>query len=132
METKGMSKKQGINDYDGLTLSTMAGGALEEMFQDELKKVLENIGDLDTECGKREIDFKITFHPGKSRNNSEIFLSAKSKLQPSIPVSTSAYLGKEGATLMAWEHDPEQYTLPAGENAITAVGGGTKRIGGME
>ena len=125
-------QKQGINDYDGITLSTMAGGTLEELFQEEMKKVLANIQDLDTEGGKREINLKIVLHPNKSRNNAEIFMSASSKLAKQIPVSTSAYLGSEGAKLVAWEHDPEQYVLPAGDNAMTAIEGGKKTIGGME
>lgn len=124
-----MSTAQGINDYDGLTLATIGCGALEEKFQVELNRVLENIEDLNTEGGKRTITLKLTFKPNAKRTSADISLQATSSLAADIPIETNAYLGKEGAVPMAWEHNPEQLRLPMEKGSIAEVH--KKTIGGI-
>lgn len=124
---------RGIDDYDRITLSTLGNGALEEAFQVELDRVLRNIDDPNTADGKREINMKITINPNSRGSMADLTLQATSKLQPDLPVESAAYLGKQGAKPMAWEHNPEQMQLPVdGEHIQEADAETTHRIGGMK
>ena len=119
---------RGIEDYDKLTLETIGNGSLAEGFQIELDRVLRNIDDPNAADGKREIIMKVVFAPNAQGSAADITLSVVSKLQPDLPVETMAYLGKQGAKPMAWEHNPEQMKLPISEDVIqeapkTSIGG---------
>lgn len=121
----------GIEDFVGLTLSTIGGGGLEEIFQVELGRALRNIDDPNTADGKREIIIKIALIPNGKRSAADMLLSGASKLQPDLPIDSMVYLGKQGAKLKAWEHNPEQMRLPIGESDIQGVEMPTKTIGGI-
>lgn len=111
-----------------VSLSTLGEGALEEKFQIELQKVLDNIADPNTKEGAREIALKIVFAPNTQRSAVAITISASSKLQGDLAYESHALLGKEGAQLKIWEHNPEQLKLPVSEGAIRPAG---KVIGGL-
>ena len=121
---------QKINDYDSITLASIAGGALEEKFQVELEKVLENIDDPNAADGKREINLKISFKPNKKSSAMDIVIKTSCTLQPDIAVETMAFLGKKGARLKAFEHNPDQFKLPMQEGEIHEVP--RKTIGGIK
>lgn len=88
------------------TLSTIKDNGLEEVFQVELEKVLENIGDLNTKAVKeRTIDIKLKFKPTNDRDDIRISFEVKSKLAPYEEQTTSVYIGKEDGTLVAYEHE---------------------------
>lgn len=114
---------RGIEDYDSLTLSTLGNGALEEKFQVELDRVLRNMEDPNTVDGKCEVTLKITFipHTGNRQRSADMVLASACKLQPDNPVASMAYLGKQGARPMAWEHNPEQFDLPMSEGDVAEV-----------
>jgi hypothetical protein len=116
---------------DEMTLSTLAGGALEEKFQIELDKVLRNIDDPNAAGGKREIALKIGFKPNAKGSAADIVIASSCKLQPDIPTETMFYLGKQGAKPKAWEHDPNQMRFPFEEGDISEVKNVAK-IGGMK
>jgi len=119
---------RGLEDYDELTLSTLGNGALEEKFQAELARVLANINDPNANDGKREIALKITIIPKGSRGEADMELASSCKLQADAPYASGAYLGRQGAQLKIWEHNPEQLRFPAegdhiGEVPKTTIGG---------
>lgn len=75
---------------DGICLSNLAGGQLEDAFQNALVRVLQNLSDVNTPFKpKREIDIKIVFEQNEERNDIKLGISVKPKLAAIIPVNTS-------------------------------------------
>lgn len=69
--------------YEKVTLENFAYGALEEKLQYELKKVKDNIADINTEFSKpREIIIKIKLLPNEERNTILHETSIVTKLAP--------------------------------------------------
>ena len=69
--------------YEKVTLSSFKSGAIEERFQLELKKVLENILDPNTELKKpRKITIDLTFLPDESAEVVNCSVKVKSSLVP--------------------------------------------------
>lgn len=80
-----------------VSLETLAGGAVEERFTDELQNVLKNILDPNTEWKtKRKINLSITFEPSEERTFSRVTFDVKSTLTPQKTVATALYIGKDG------------------------------------
>ncbi len=119
---------RGLDDYDAVSLSQLGGGAVEEKFQVELDRVLRNIADPNTGDGKRVIKLEIVFYPNTQRTSADIAVTATSKLQADKPYESHAFLGREGAALKAWEHNPEQLRLPVTDGHIKDA---KAKIGGM-
>lgn len=88
------------------TLSTIKSGALEEIFQDELEKVIENIKDVNTNAKtKRTIDIKLTFVPSVDREDVQTVFQVKSKLAPFEAQEAHVYISKEDGENVAFEHE---------------------------
>lgn len=80
-----------------ITLGTLAQGAVEERFTEELQNVLRNIMDPNTEWKpKRKINLVITFEPTEDRDFSRVTFNVKSMLSPQKTVTTALYIGKDG------------------------------------
>lgn len=95
----------------GLTLDSIGGGALRELFETELARVLANINDPNTdEKTKRTIAIAVTFKP-KDRDVADVELTCSSKLAPIAKVSTQVFMGRQGGKLIAVESDPRQSNL---------------------
>lgn len=74
-----MSDKQLIN----FNLSEIAEGAVQAKFAKEVKRVCENILDLNTDAGKkRKITLTLTYIPDDQRNSVDVLVEAKSTLAP--------------------------------------------------
>lgn len=72
--------------YEDVTLSNINKGAAEELFQAELERVIENIGDVNTEPDAvRKILVEIAIKPNKDRDLAAVAVSCKSKLAPMRP-----------------------------------------------
>ncbi|EUJ42479.1 hypothetical protein [Listeria fleischmannii] len=81
---------------EGINLNTVANGALQEKFNHEHQKVIENISDLNTDAQKkREIIIKLTYNPGKKRDQSNVSISVSSKLQPHEAQETTILFGQD-------------------------------------
>lgn len=81
---------------DGICLSTLANGQLEEKFQEALVRVLQNLSDVNTPYKpKREIAIKIVFEQNEERNDIQLAMSVKPKLAPTIPVNTGLGIFKD-------------------------------------
>jgi len=80
-----------------ITLETLAGGAVEERFNDALQEVLANIIDPNTDYkAKRKIQMTVTFNPREKRDFSVIDCGVKVTLAPQKSVETAIYIGRNG------------------------------------
>ena len=92
-------------NLEKLTLSNLGDGVAEEQFQFELKKVLENILDINTDYKKpRTITMKITIRPTEDRDSASVFVETKSTVSPISPYATAIFLGREGNQAVCIEH----------------------------
>lgn len=77
----------------------MAQGAITEQVNTEVKKVVDNILDVNTEAKKkRQLILTVDFLPSTDRTQVSITASAKSKLLPNNAVQTTLYVGSDIAT----------------------------------
>ena len=74
----------------------MAGGALQEKFNRDITKVIENMQDTNTSYSTaRSINIKITFKQGEERDDAKVDIAVASKLAGVINTSTSFAMGKD-------------------------------------
>lgn len=96
-------------------LSTIGGGAIAEKFAAELKAVLANIKDPNTESdAKRKITIEFVFKPDSDRERIFTAISAHSTLAATRPTGDVLYLGKQDGELVATVmqgQDPRQGVL---------------------
>jgi len=105
--------KAGLGEGDHfVTLSNLAGGAVGELFEEELTKVLRNIADVNTEPkAPREINVKIKITPNEERRIGDVVAAVSSKVAPVKRVSTVLYIGRHRGEMVAVESDPKQRGL---------------------
>lgn len=79
-----------------ICLSRIANGELEEKFQHELARVLQNLMDVNTPFkDKRKITIDMIFEQNEERREIQISLAVKSKLAPRVPVKTHFGTGRD-------------------------------------
>lgn len=79
-----------------ICLSRIANGQLEEKFQHELARVMQNLMDINTPYrDKRKITIDMTFGQDEERREIQISLAVKSKLAPRAPVRTHFGTGRD-------------------------------------
>lgn len=101
-----------LTKEEELTLDNIGEGAAMEIFQDELKRVMKNIFDLNTSPKKtRTITISISFTPDEDRVMSNIYVSGKSSLVPTNGVSSRVMAGKEGHKIEVREFKINQREL---------------------
>lgn len=104
----------------GPSLSTFAGGGLEERWQVEFRKALENIEDPNTDPkAPRTITIQVVIRPDETRNVGAVGISASVKLSAQKRVTTWLHMGRTAEGLRALEHNPQQLTF--GEVAAPAA-----------
>lgn len=87
-----------------LNIATIAQGALVEQVDSEIKRVLNNIIDPNTDAlKKRKITVTIEFKPTEDRDISDINFTAKSTLVPAKPISTRIVFEKDSRGNIAME-----------------------------
>lgn len=107
---------------DGVTLDTIGGGALQELFSAELDRILSNITDPNTDTGtKRVMTLTVKFKPNRDRDVADVELTCSSKLAGIMTVQTQLFMGKHKGKLIAVESDPRQSNLFDRERPIQAV-----------
>lgn len=98
--------------YDKVTLSNVCHGAAEELFADQLQKVLSNIKDPSTDADKkRTITLTFTVAPLKDRSSGMISVTAKSTIIPVSPVVSTIMLAGEGLAVQGYQPNTEQAGL---------------------
>ena len=91
-----------------IELQTFHGGALVELFGEQMRKVLENIEDENTAPNsERSVTLRITIRPDKLRRAGEVKIHADCKLAKVKPAETFVFFDRddEGA-FSAYEDDP--------------------------
>ncbi|EOH96356.1 hypothetical protein [Enterococcus pallens] len=82
-----------------LNLSTLNGGALQEKFEYEMKNVMENILDKNTDpTKKRSVTLKIDMIPDKERELMVLSCSSQSKIVPREETTTKVLFGRNDHT----------------------------------
>lgn len=115
----------------GVTLDTIGGGALSELFDAELARILSNITDPNTDTAtKRVMTITVKFKPNRDRDVADVELTCGSKLAGIMTVSTQLFMGKHQGKLIAVENDPRQSNLFDQERqSLAAVGQFPKKDG---
>jgi hypothetical protein len=112
----------GFTEEDRASLLTLARGAAIERFDDELQRVLNNIVDPNTGGGVREVTLKVKIKPDANRTTGAVEILCTSKVQAAQPCSTMFYIGRQGTMGVAFEHDPQQMSMPYPEPSVIAGG----------
>lgn len=94
-----------------VSLNSLANGGVQEVFDYELSKVLDNIMDPNTTEKAREINIKVKVKPNKERDYCDVSIDCTSKLAQVDSILTHLYVGKTPAGIMAVEHNPQQMKL---------------------
>jgi hypothetical protein len=100
--------------FENLSLATLGGGAAVEKFDEEFRRLAENVLDPNTEAtDKREITLKVTVKPTKERRDGELTIKVASKLAAPIAVQTRAFFAqdRQSGEFIAGEHNPQQMAL---------------------
>lgn len=94
---------------DRKSILEMARGAIQERVDYEMVKVVDNILDINTKAArKRTLTLSIDFVPDDERQTIQIRATAKFKLEPTNPVSTSLYItGDANGEMVAVEMVPQ-------------------------
>lgn len=108
-----------MNKVNQLTLASIAGGAARELFQDELRAVVTNILDPNTEPrAKRELTVTVTITPDpEDRTMGRVNVRVTSKLGKRRPAATLVFFGLQEGEPVALESDPRQPKLFEEERA---------------
>ena len=94
-----------------VSLGTLGRGAAIERFDDEFKRVLENILDPNTADGPRSINLKVTINPDEQRSRADLSISVSSSIRGPKSVPTIIFMGMDRGQAVAFEHNPEQLKL---------------------
>lgn len=90
-------------------LANLNSGAVEELFEVELQRILNNLGDINTSYKTaREINIKISFKmTNESRENAETKVAVTSKLAPQKAHEANILLEFNGKDVEAYSKKPE-------------------------
>ncbi len=104
----------------------MARGAIQERADYEMAKILDNIIDENTSpTKKRALTLTVEFSANETRTAIEVKCTAKSKLEPTVPVKTSLFLTPDDdGSLCAVEMPPQvpgQMGMDGSEQETAAI-----------
>jgi hypothetical protein len=105
----GTLKGEHMQEKNELSLSTINEGAVNDLFTEELEKVLRNIHDLNTKADAvREINISIKFKPNKDRLTASTDVKVSSKLSPPNLITGSLFLMFDNNKPKAYANNPHQ------------------------
>lgn len=79
-----------------INLAELAGGTLQEKFDREITRVVQNMQDPNTPFGeKRGITINLSFHQNEARDDAKIEISVKSKIAACISAKTHFAMGQD-------------------------------------
>jgi hypothetical protein len=102
-----------------IDLLTMHSGAVIDMFNEEYKKVLANIGDDNVKPNAaREIDIKVLIKPDKTRRTAQTEVNVTSKLAPVKSSEKVCFFDEDDeGNVVAFEDNVKQLELDGMEDA---------------
>ena len=93
-----------MTESNAKSLLEMARGAIQERFDYEMSKVIDNIRDENTKATtKRKLTLVVEITPDDNREIFTVSASAKSTLAPTTPVTTALYLNEQDGEACAVE-----------------------------
>lgn len=96
-----------------LDAMNLGDGALPDLFDNSLKKIMANINDPSTKAtATRKISLEVSIVPDESRSMASITVSASTTLAHVKPVSTAALLEQQDGKLVATINSVEEEELP--------------------
>ena len=96
-------------EYKEINLENLANGAAEELFQRELKEVVKNITDPNTDPKEvRKIVLTIAIQPDEKREMAAMNIKCSAKLAGIKPAGTIMYIAKQGDLAKAFQHNFKQ------------------------
>lgn len=108
-----------------VSLATLADGALGELFDAELQRVLQNVADPNTDPEQiRTITLTVKVKPNEEREIGDVTVSAASKLAALKKVKTVIYMGRQAGKLVAVESNPKQQGLFSDKPNMVPISGG--------
>lgn len=114
---------QTIREVD---LENLNGGAIQELFDVEWRRIVENIGDLNTKPdATREITIKVKVRPDKARRTAVSQVLVTSKLPSMQPHESFIFFERQGNEVVAYPDDPRQGKLDGiedGQQEATVAG----------
>lgn len=104
-----------------LTLSNLADGAAEELFQQALARVLENVDDPNTDAkARRVITLSFTVTPDEDRRTGKVAVSCSTRLAGISPMRVNIHIGRHDGRVAAVEalHQEELFPQPQARPAL--------------
>lgn len=98
-----------------VSLETIQNGAVIDMFNEELQKVMQNIADANTKPDAvRSITITVSIKPDKTRRSAATAIECKSRICPVKPSDGVIFLSEaKDGSLEAYEDDYKQLELEA-------------------
>lgn len=94
---------------DLLSIDNMANGAVYEMTTDALKKLAENIADVNTSpTQKRKIVITIEAAPYNDRSGAELTIKVENKLAGQKPATGTTYFARRNGEVLAFSRNMAQ------------------------
>lgn len=99
-----------------IELANLGNGAAAEKFQEQLDRVLENIGDPNTEAtAERTITMKVKVKPAEDRRSAGLLIEASAKLAAHKPAASIVWFGQTNqGRRVAVESNPQQLAFDDG------------------
>lgn len=92
-----------------VSLATINGGAAIERFDHELKKIVENINDVNTDPkATRKVTLELTIKPTEDRTMCAYDIKVNGRPASMRAVSAFFYLSYQGGEVVAVENNPQQ------------------------
>ena len=105
-----------------ITLGTMAGGAVDELFIDAMAKVLENIADPNTDHKfKREITLQFKITPNEERNIGTVVVSCGLKRAAVKGIQVGVYFGTQDGVPIVVEGPRQTDLFPTPTSLIRSA-----------
>ena len=84
--------------FEKTDITTIARGAIPELFHEQLCRVMDNIDDLNTEAkAKRSISIDLSFEPDASRQAVTVKVSVRSKLAAPKKAESTVFVVRDGS-----------------------------------
>lgn len=97
---------------EALDLNTVCGGAAHELFAEELRRIVENALDPNTEVkAKREIVLKFEIVVNTERDAIHLAVQAASKVAPFNAIGGIAFIGRRSGEPVAMVHNQKQLQI---------------------
>lgn len=101
-----------MGEVEPIGLTTICHGGVPEVFERELRAILANITDPNTDAEKtRKITITFTFKPHEDRSGAAVFFTCKAAVQPATVAKSQVFLSRHTGQLKAYGSDARQTAL---------------------